>query len=51
MGSADDGLDDADRIGYLSSYMEGTLEAMRCGETKDQTHAVSSAFSFKIVVQ
>ncbi|KAF7031284.1 hypothetical protein CFC21_042632 [Triticum aestivum] len=31
MGSADDSLDDTDRIGYLSSYMEGTLEAMRNG--------------------
>ncbi|KAM3352170.1 hypothetical protein ACQJBY_023809 [Aegilops geniculata] len=31
MGSADDSLDDTDRIGYLSSYMEGTLKAMRNG--------------------
>ncbi|VAH80981.1 unnamed protein product [Triticum turgidum subsp. durum] len=31
MGSADDGLDDTDRIGYLSSYMESTLNAMRNG--------------------
>uniref|UniRef100_A0A8R7PVU1 4-hydroxy-7-methoxy-3-oxo-3,4-dihydro-2H-1,4-benzoxazin-2-yl glucosidebeta-D-glucosidase n=1 Tax=Triticum urartu TaxID=4572 RepID=A0A8R7PVU1_TRIUA len=31
MGSADDGLDDADRIGYLRSYMESTLNAMRDG--------------------
>ncbi|XP_044977411.1 beta-glucosidase 2-like isoform X3 [Hordeum vulgare subsp. vulgare] len=31
IGSADDSLDDTDRIGYLSSYMESTLKAMRNG--------------------
>ncbi|EMS58072.1 Beta-glucosidase 3 [Triticum urartu] len=31
MGSADDTLDDTGRIGYLSSYMESTLKAMRNG--------------------
>jgi hypothetical protein len=34
MGSADDSLDDTDRIVYLSSYMESTLNAIRCVETK-----------------
>ncbi|XP_044972907.1 beta-glucosidase 2-like [Hordeum vulgare subsp. vulgare] len=31
MGSADDSLDDTDRVGFLSSYMERTLNAMRKG--------------------
>ncbi|KAF7032413.1 hypothetical protein CFC21_043586 [Triticum aestivum] len=31
MASADDGLDDAERIGFLSSYMESTLNAIRNG--------------------
>ncbi|XBI66305.1 hypothetical protein VPH35_045918 [Triticum aestivum] len=31
MGSADDSLDDTDRVGFLSSYMESTLNAMRNG--------------------
>uniref|UniRef100_A0ACD5W076 Uncharacterized protein n=1 Tax=Avena sativa TaxID=4498 RepID=A0ACD5W076_AVESA len=30
-GSADDGLDDTDRIGYLSSYMQSMLDAIRNG--------------------
>uniref|UniRef100_A0A453FS59 Uncharacterized protein n=1 Tax=Aegilops tauschii subsp. strangulata TaxID=200361 RepID=A0A453FS59_AEGTS len=30
MGSADDSLDDTGRVGFLSSYMESTLNAMRC---------------------
>jgi len=33
-GSADDGLDDTDRIGYLSSYMQSTLNAIRCIKSK-----------------
>uniref|UniRef100_A0A453FS76 Uncharacterized protein n=1 Tax=Aegilops tauschii subsp. strangulata TaxID=200361 RepID=A0A453FS76_AEGTS len=31
MGSADDGLDDTERVSYLSSYMESTLNAIRNG--------------------
>ncbi|KAM3352172.1 hypothetical protein ACQJBY_023810 [Aegilops geniculata] len=31
MGTAADGLDDTERVGYLSSYMESTLNAMRNG--------------------
>ncbi|KAM3260382.1 hypothetical protein ACQJBY_051566 [Aegilops geniculata] len=31
MGSADDSLDDTDRVGFLGSYMESTLNAMRKG--------------------
>lgn len=31
MGSADDGLDDTERVSYLSSYMESALNAMRNG--------------------
>ncbi|XBI19862.1 hypothetical protein VPH35_061286 [Triticum aestivum] len=31
MGSADDSLDDTGRVGFLSSYMESTLNAMRNG--------------------
>uniref|UniRef100_A0A453LUZ0 Uncharacterized protein n=1 Tax=Aegilops tauschii subsp. strangulata TaxID=200361 RepID=A0A453LUZ0_AEGTS len=31
MGSADDSLDDTDRVGFLGSYVESTLNAMRKG--------------------